>query len=101
MLPRPYRVQQLRQETSDTFTLELEPESGKAEGHRYSLLETRSDMDSALEQYRALLNAQEICKLTLHEMGHLGGLEHSTDPRDVMYSPFEADPIPPQCGNPL
>ena len=37
----------------------LEPESGKAEGHRSSLLETRNDMDSALEQYRALLNAEE------------------------------------------
>lgn len=38
----------------------LEPESGKAERHRNSLLETRSDMDSALEEYRRLLlNAQE------------------------------------------
>jgi signal transduction histidine kinase len=37
----------------------LEPESGKAEGHRYSLQETRNDMDAALEQYRALLGAQE------------------------------------------
>ena len=37
----------------------LEPESGKAEGHRYSLRETRGDMDAALQQYRALLNAQE------------------------------------------
>ncbi|HTS31876.1 MAG TPA: ATP-binding protein [Bryobacteraceae bacterium] len=37
----------------------LEPESGKAEGHRYTLLETRADMDAALEQYHALLNAQE------------------------------------------
>ncbi len=37
----------------------LEPDSGKAEGHRYTLLETRSDIDSALEQYRALLNQQE------------------------------------------
>jgi signal transduction histidine kinase len=37
----------------------LEPESGKAEGHRYSLLESRNDMDAALSQYRALLNAQE------------------------------------------
>ena len=37
----------------------LEPESGKAEGHRYSLLETRNDMDAALAQYRGLLNAQE------------------------------------------
>ncbi len=37
----------------------LEPESGKAEGHRDSLRETRSDMDAALGQYRTLLNAQE------------------------------------------
>ena len=37
----------------------LEPESGKAEGHRYSLRETRNDMDAALRQYQALLNAQE------------------------------------------
>src|SRR5450432_1599543 len=37
----------------------LEPESGKAEGHRYSLRESRKDMDAALEQYRALVNAQE------------------------------------------
>ena len=31
MLPHPYRVQRLRQETSDTFTLELEPEGGARE----------------------------------------------------------------------
>jgi len=37
----------------------LEPESGKAESHRYKLLESRADMDSALAQYRGLLNAQE------------------------------------------
>jgi signal transduction histidine kinase len=37
----------------------LEPESGKAEGHRYSLRETRGDMDAALRQYQALLNGQE------------------------------------------
>jgi signal transduction histidine kinase len=37
----------------------LEPESGKAEGHRYSLRETRKDMDAALQQYRTLLTAQE------------------------------------------
>src|SRR6478609_6733134 len=30
----------------------LEPESGKAEGHRYSLLETRNDTDAALAGYR-------------------------------------------------
>jgi len=37
----------------------LEPDSGKAEGHRFSLLETRKDMDSALQQYRALLIGKE------------------------------------------
>ena len=38
----------------------LEPESGKAEGHRYSLLEMRSDMDDKLHQYQALLHDQEV-----------------------------------------
>ena len=37
----------------------LEPESGKAEGHRYSLRETRKDMDAALLEYRALLTPRE------------------------------------------
>jgi signal transduction histidine kinase len=37
----------------------LEPESGKAEGHRYSLAETRRDMDAALAQYRAFLGGPE------------------------------------------
>jgi signal transduction histidine kinase len=37
----------------------LEPESGKAEGHRYSLLETRRDMDAALEAYRGIATARE------------------------------------------
>jgi len=37
----------------------LEPEAGKAEGHRYSLLETRKDTDAALAAYRALLNQRE------------------------------------------
>jgi signal transduction histidine kinase len=37
----------------------LEPEAGKAEGHRYSLLETRHDMDAALAQYRGLLKTPE------------------------------------------
>ncbi len=37
----------------------LEPEPGKAAGHRYSLLETRQDMDAALAQYRGLINARE------------------------------------------
>src|SRR6516162_4520411 len=37
----------------------LEPEAGKAEGHRYTLLETRKDMGSALQQYLRLLNSGE------------------------------------------
>ena len=37
----------------------LEPESGKAEGHRYSLLESRSDMDAALSEYRELAAGAE------------------------------------------
>ncbi len=37
----------------------LEPESGKAEGHRYSLLETRKDMDAALASYRSLITPPE------------------------------------------
>src|ERR1035438_8846116 len=37
----------------------LEPESGRAEGHRYTLLETRKDMDAALQQYLGLLSSAE------------------------------------------
>ena len=37
----------------------LEPEPGRAEGHRYSLLETRQDMDTALGQYARLLSGAE------------------------------------------
>jgi signal transduction histidine kinase len=37
----------------------LEPEPGRAEGHLYSLLETRRDMDGALAQYRAMLTPRE------------------------------------------
>lgn len=37
----------------------LEPEAGKAEGHRYSLMETRADMDAALREYRGLLTGRE------------------------------------------
>jgi hypothetical protein len=48
-----------------------------------------------------LLNAQEICKLALHEAGHLGGYPHSAEPEDVMYSPFLAQPIPAACVAPL
>jgi hypothetical protein len=48
-----------------------------------------------------LLDAQEICKLALHEMGHLGGLQHSSDSADVMYAPFQPEPIPAPCTNPI
>src|SRR4051794_23213235 len=48
-----------------------------------------------------LLTAQEICKLALHELGHLTGLQHSGDANDVMYSPFESAPIPGPCRTPL
>ena len=37
----------------------LEPEAGKAEGHRYSLRESRKDMDASLDSYRALLTPRE------------------------------------------
>lgn len=43
----------------------LEPESGKAEGHRYSLLESRRDMDAALAEYRGLLNPAEEAPFTV------------------------------------
>ena len=48
-----------------------------------------------------MLTAQEICKLGLHEMGHLTGLQHSDDETDVMYSPFASLPIPQPCVKPL
>lgn len=38
----------------------LEPEAGKAEAHRLSLVAARSDMDSALSRYRALLAKPEL-----------------------------------------
>ena len=37
----------------------LEPQAGRAEGHRYTLLETRKDMDAALQQYSQLLSSGE------------------------------------------
>ena len=37
----------------------LEPESQKAEIHRASLLQSRNDMDAALQKYQALLNKEE------------------------------------------
>jgi hypothetical protein len=43
------------------------------------------------------LTGSEICKTTLHEMGHLSGLQHSADENDVMFAPFQSDPIPAPC----
>ncbi|HUB34902.1 MAG TPA: ATP-binding protein [Bryobacteraceae bacterium] len=37
----------------------LEPESGRAEGNRFSLLETRRDMEAALAEYRAMIHNRE------------------------------------------
>jgi signal transduction histidine kinase len=38
----------------------LEPEPGKAESHRISLLERRGDIDSALRSYRQMLSKEEV-----------------------------------------
>jgi hypothetical protein len=48
-------------------------------------------------QQSELLTGEEICKTALHEMGHLSGLQHSTNPLDVMFAPFVSDPIPAPC----
>jgi hypothetical protein len=45
----------------------------------------------------SLLTGSELCKIALHEYGHLTGLQHSSDPTDVMFSPFRSDPIPGAC----
>ncbi|MEA2425290.1 MAG: hypothetical protein QOH13_1700 [Thermoleophilaceae bacterium] len=38
-----------------------------------------------------------LCKLSLHELGHLGGYTHVADVADVMHAPFVPTPIPPAC----
>ncbi|MGD0774514.1 MAG: MCP four helix bundle domain-containing protein [Candidatus Solibacter sp.] len=43
----------------------LEPQAGRAEGHRYTLLETRKDMDAALEEYSRLLSSGETQPFTV------------------------------------
>jgi hypothetical protein len=48
-------------------------------------------------QRSSSLTWSQVCKTTLHELGHLHGLQHSPDPNDVMYSPFRPRPIPPPC----
>ena len=46
----------------------LEPQAGKADGHRYTLLETRKDMDAALQQYLQLLSrGEEIGRASCRE----------------------------------
>jgi hypothetical protein len=44
-----------------------------------------------------LLSGSEICKVTLHEMGHLNGLQHVGERDDVMFSPFDGNAIPAPC----
>jgi signal transduction histidine kinase len=49
----------------------LEPEPGKAESHRRSLLQARADMDSALGKYKRLLSHEEVIpfQTLTHELG--------------------------------
>lgn len=39
----------------------------------------------------------QICKLIVHEDGHLRGKQHSTDPRSVMFAPYRSTPMPYRC----
>ena len=41
--------------------------------------------------------ARDFCKLVVHEVGHLHGVGHSTDPNSVMYTPFNSAPTPWGC----
>ena len=45
------------------------------------------------------ISADDLCKLVLHELGHLAGSAHSPDPANVMHSPFVAKPTPPACAH--
>ncbi len=81
----------------------LEPESGKAEGHRHKLLESRADMDSALQQYRGLLNAQEArpFQVLTQELGDYWSalqpvLQWSTDQRRRAGYSFLRDEVFPR-----
>jgi len=62
-LSRTKVLEQIRAEfyLSGTYVRDylLEPEVQKAESHRVSLLQTRNDMDSALQKYRALVTVEE------------------------------------------
>jgi len=63
-LARTRLLQQIRGDVyiSGTYVRDylLEPEAGKAEGHRYSLRETRGDTDAAVSAYRNLLHDREV-----------------------------------------
>jgi hypothetical protein len=48
-------------------------------------------------QQSSMLTGQEICKTALHEMGHLTGLAHSPDPSNIMFTPFQTNPMPSPC----
>ena len=81
----------------------LEAEPGKAEGHRYSLLETRRDMDAALAQYRAMLTPREAVPfqvLTEELAAYWGILEPvfqwSPDERRRAGFPFLRDEVSPR-----
>jgi hypothetical protein len=39
-------------------------------------------------RYTSALRRKDVCQLGAHEGGHLAALTHSTNPLDVMYSPF-------------
>lgn len=40
---------------------------------------------------------RDICKIIVHEEGHLRGLQHSLNKKSVMYSPFQSKPTPRGC----
>jgi hypothetical protein len=51
-------------------------------------------------QQSEMLTGSEICQTTLHEMGHLNGLQHSEDPANLMFSPFQSQTVPAVCAAP-
>jgi hypothetical protein len=39
----------------------------------------------------------DVCNLAAHELGHLRGLEHTDDPRDLMYGGSWGEGVAPAC----